>query len=214
MTQQAEDRKQESLRYQLNVLVHFAGFMPLILLLGAYNRGELGFNPIESVLRRTGQTAVVFLLLSLACSPIHHLLKAPLIGRLRKPLGLYAAWYAALHFLTFAGWDYGFNFNRIGNEIRGRPFILIGVAALLILFVLAVTSFRVWQRKLGKTWIRLHRLVYLAGLLVVAHYLLSVKGDLLTLQGNYTAPLIATGVVVLLLVMRLPFVQRLFIKKN
>lgn len=214
MTQQTEGRRQESQRYQLKVLVYFAGFLPLVLLLGAYNRGELGFNPVESILRRTGQIAVGFLLFSLACTPINRLFKAPLIGRLRKPLGLFAALYASLHFLTFALWDYGFDFALIWNEIQKRPFILVGAVALVILIILAITSFRFWQRKLGKGWVWLHRLVYLAGLLVATHYLLSVKGDLLSLQGNYTAPLIAAGVVILLLVIRLPFVQRLFIKKN
>jgi sulfoxide reductase heme-binding subunit YedZ len=209
MTQQTEGRRQESQRYQLKVLVYFAGFLPIILLLGAYNRGELGFNSVESILRRTGQIAVVFLFLSLACTPINRFFKAPLIGRLRKPLGLFAALYAGLHFLTFALWDYGFDFTLIWNEILKRPFILIGAAALLILIILAATSFRFWQQRLGKTWVWLHRLVYLAGILIVTHYLLSVKGDLLSLQGNYTAPLIAGGVLLLLLAVRLPFIQRL-----
>lgn len=208
MTQQNEDRKQESQRYQLKVLVHFAGVLPLLLLLGDYNRGELGFNPVESILHRTGQTAVVFLLLSLACTPIKRIFKAPLIGRLRKPLGLYAALYAGLHFATFAIWDYGLDFNLIWMEIREKPFIIIGAVALLILIVLAATSFRFWQRKLGKGWVWLHRLVYLAGVLAIVHYLLAVKGDLLSLQGDYTAPLIAGGALVVLLVLRLPFFSR------
>ena len=214
MTQKVEERRQESQHYQVSVLVYFAGFMPLILLFGAYNRGELGFNPVETILHRTGQIAVVFLLLSLAATPINWLFKTPLIRRLRKPLGLFAALYAGLHFLTFAFWDYGFDFTLIWTEIQKRPFILIGVIALLILLILAATSFRFWQRKLGKNWVWLHRLVYLAGLLVVAHYLLSVKGDLLSLQGDYTAPLIAGGVLVLLLVVRLPFVRSILGKKS
>ncbi|MBG0786078.1 MAG: sulfoxide reductase heme-binding subunit YedZ [Anaerolineaceae bacterium] len=214
MTQQTEGRSQESLRYQIKVLVYLIGFLPLVLLLGAYNRGELGFNPIETILHRTGQIAVVFLLLSLACTPINRLFKAPLIGRLRKPLGLFAAFYAGLHFLTFAVWDYGFDLTLIWEEIKKRPFILIGAFALLILIILAVTSLRFLQRKMGKSWVWLHRLVYLAGMLVVAHYLLLIKGDLLSLQGNYTAPLIAGGVLILLLVMRLPYIRRILGKKS
>jgi sulfoxide reductase heme-binding subunit YedZ len=214
MTQQSEGRRQESQRYQAKVLVYFAGFLPLILLLGAYNRGELGFNPVESILHRTGRIAVVFLLLSLASTPINRLFKTPLIGRLRKPLGLFAALYAGLHFLTFALWDYGFDFALIWEEIRQRPFILIGAVALVILVILAATSFRFWQRKMGKAWVWLHRLVYLAGLLVIAHYLLAVKGDLFSLQGNYTAPLIAGGVLLLLLAIRLPIIRRLLLKKH
>lgn len=123
MTQQTEGHRQESQRYQLDVLVNFAGLLPLVLLLGAYNRGELGFNPVESILRRTGQIAVGFLLLSLASTPTNRIFKTPLIGRLRKPLGLFAALYAGLHFLTFALWDYGFDFVLIWEEIKKRPFI-------------------------------------------------------------------------------------------
>jgi sulfoxide reductase heme-binding subunit YedZ len=67
---------------------------------------------------------------------------------------------------------------------------------------------------MGKSWVWLHRLVYLAGLLVVVHYLLSIKGDLLSLQGNYTAPLIAGGVLILLLVIRLPYIRRILGKKS
>ena len=84
----------------------------------------------------------------------------------------------------------------------------IGAAALLILIILAATSFRAVQWKMGKGWVRLHRLTYLAGLLVVAHYLLAVKGDLLTLQGDYTTPLAAAGVLIVALVLRLPFINK------
>lgn len=214
MTKHKMDRNSESQRYQLKVLANFAGILPLILLLGAYNRGELGFNPVESVLRRTGQIAVVFLLLSLACTPLKWIFKAPLIGSLRKPLGLYAALYAGLHFLTFAVWDYGLDLTLIGSEISRRPFILIGAGALLILLILAVTSFHFLRRKMGKTWIWVHRFFYLAGLLVIVHYLLSVKGDLFSLQGDYTLPLIAGGVLIVLLIIRLPFVRRAVQRKR
>jgi sulfoxide reductase heme-binding subunit YedZ len=208
MTNQNEERRQESLQHQLNVLVHFAGILPLILLLGTYTRGELGFNPIEMVIQRTGRTAAAFLLLSLSCTPINSLFKLPVVGRLRKPLGLYAALYAALHFAAFSIWDYGLNFNLIWMEIREKPFIIIGASALIILIVLAATSFRFWQRKLGKWWTWLHRLAYVAGVLLVVHYLLATKGDLFSLQGDYAAPLIAGGVLIILLILRLPFVAR------
>lgn len=206
MTNQNEERRQESLQHQLNVLVHFAGILPLILLLGTYTRGELGFNPIEMVIQRTGRTAVAFLLLSLSCTPINSLFKLPVVGRLRKPLGLYAALYAALHFAAFSIWDYGLNFNLIWMEIREKPFIIIGASALVILVVLAATSFR-WQRDWGKKWVGLHRLTYLAALLAVSHYLLAVKGNLLTLEGDYTLPLVLGGILIVLLALRLPVVM-------
>jgi sulfoxide reductase heme-binding subunit YedZ len=208
MNNPIEDRKQESQRYQLKVLAHFIGVMPLVLLIGDYVRGELGFNPIETAIQRTGRTAVVFLILSLASTPVRRLFGLRIVGFLRKPFGLYAALYAVIHFIAFAVWDYGLDFGLIWAEIRSKPFIIVGLAALLILVVLAATSFRRWQRDWGRKWVRLHRFTYLAAALAVVHYLLAVKGNLLTLEGNYTLPLILAGVLIVLLILRLPFVMR------
>ncbi|MCB2213866.1 sulfoxide reductase heme-binding subunit YedZ [bacterium] len=208
MNNPIESRKHESQRYQLKVLAHFIGVMPLILLIGDYVRGELGFNPIEAVTQRTGRTAVIFLILSLAGTPIRRLFGLRIVGFLRKPFGLYAAFYAVLHFAAFAVWDFGLNFGLIWAEITSKPFIIVGVVALLILVVLAATSFRRWQRNWGKKWVRLHKFTYLAGGLAVAHYLLAVKGNLLTLEGNYTLPLILTVILIILMILRIPFVMR------
>lgn len=209
MNQQGEDRRQESQRYQLKVLANLTGVLPLILLVGSYVRGELGFNPVEAALQKTGIIAVVLLVLSLAITPLRKLLRLPWLRHLRKPFGLYAALYAVLHFLVFAWWDYGLNFGLIWAEISAKPFIIVGLAALLILVVLAVTSFRTLQRKMGKRWVWLHRLTYLAGILVITHFLLAVKGNLWTLQGNYALPLILGGILLVLLALRLPFLSKL-----
>jgi sulfoxide reductase heme-binding subunit YedZ len=168
----------------------------------------LGFNPVETALQRTGQIAVVFLLISLACSPIQRLFRWSVMRRLRKNFGLYAAFYAFAHFATFAIWDYGLDFPLIWSEIIEKPFILLGLAALIILLVLAATSFRYWQRKLGKGWRTLHRLVYLAAILVLVHYFLAVKGDIFSLQGDYGAPMAAALFLTLLFLLRLPIVYR------
>jgi sulfoxide reductase heme-binding subunit YedZ len=85
---------------------------------------------------------------------------------------------------------------------------LLGLAALIILLVLAATSFRYWQRKLGKGWRTLHRLVYLAAILVLVHYFLAVKGDIFSLQGDYGAPLVAAIILILLFLLRFPFIYR------
>ena len=183
--------------------------LPLSILTWLALTGWLGFNPIETALRWTGRLAVVLLLLSLTCTPLNKIFKLPRIGRLRKPLGLYAALYAALHFAAFAVWDYSLQLDTIWSEIFNKPFILLGLAALVILSLLAATSFRYWLRKLGKKWFRLHRLVYAAAVLVILHYLLAVKGDLFSLQGNYLPPLIASGILLLLFILRIPPVNRL-----
>ena len=211
MYQQTDDRRQESQRFQMKVLANITGVLPLILLIGSYVRGELGFNPIEAALQDTGKIAVVFLVLTLAVTPIRKLFKFRLIRYVRKPLGLYAAFYAVLHFLIFAWWDYGLDLGLIWAEIATKPFIIIGLIALLILLALSVTSFRFFQRKMGKGWVRLHRLTYLAGILVIAHFLLAVKGHLLTLQGEYTLPLILGVILLALLAFRLPFINKLMI---
>ena len=210
MNQQIEDRKQESQRFQLKVLANITGVLPLVLLIGSYVRGELGFNPVETALQKTGQIAVVFLVVSLVITPLRRLFHIPIIRHLRKPFGLYAALYAALHFVIFTWWDYGLDFGLIWAEISAKPFIIIGLVALVILLVLSVTSLPSIRRKLGKSWVGLHRLTYLAGVLVILHYLLAVKGNLLTLQGNYALPLVLGTVVLVFLALRLEFIRKLF----
>jgi len=198
----------------LPVIVHFIGVLPLVILGWAYLTQSLGFNPVESVLRWTGRLGLIFLLLSLAGTPMRKIFKRPWMSRLRKPFGLYAAFFALLHFSTFAIWDYQLNLSQLWMEILSKPFIILGLAALIILGILAATSFRETQRKLGRKWVWIHRLVYVACVLVIAHYLLAVKGDLFSLQGAYTAPLIALGLMLLLFVVRVPavfkFLKRLF----
>lgn len=203
------DRSHRSILSQWGTIsAQLLGIVPLILLGWQLWQGRLGFNPIEAVLRWTGRLALGLLLLSLTVTPIRKIFKLPAISALRKPLGLYAALYAFLHFSVFAIWDYGLNMGQIYLEISRKPFILLGLIALLILLLLAATSFRFWQRKLGKRWVWLHRSVYAAALLVILHYLLAVKGDLFSLQGAYGPPLIAAGTLVLLMILRIPAIHR------
>ena len=188
--------------------VHIAGWLPLAVLIGAFFSGSLGFNPVENVLRWTGRAAVFFLLLSLVPTPAHRIFNLPWIFRLRKPLGLYAALYAGLHFAAFAIWDYRLDLSLIWAEILNKPFILLGLVALVILLLLAATSFRSSRRILGQAWTWLHRLVYAAGILAVLHYLLAIKGDLFSLQGAYAPPLITAGALILLLALRIPAIHQ------
>lgn len=188
----------------LRIAVHAGSLLPLVLLIWDYFQGNLGFNPVQTVQQRTGQIAVTILILSLASTPLKNVFNLPQVGRLRKPLGLYAALYAVVHFAAFAIWDYGLDLNLIWIEIYEKPFILIGLLALVILAILAATSFRISRRKMGKKWVWLHRLVYPAAVLVIIHYLLAVKGDLFSLQGEYTAPLIAGGILLVLFLLRIP----------
>jgi len=211
------DNKKNRDKNWLNLIVLIGGFIPLLLLGWSALQGNLGFNPVQTVMQRTGNLGMIFLILSLSCTPINKIFKLPAVGRLRKPLGLFAALYAFLHFAAFAIWDYQLNLGLIWNEIKTKPFILFGAIALVILLILAATSFKSLQRKMGKTWVWLHRLVYVAGVLVVVHYLLSIKGDLFNLQGDFALPIIALVIVSLLLMVRIPafyqFLRHWFVKE-
>lgn len=160
-------------------IIHLACWIQLILLTGGYFSGSLTANPIQALTLRSGQTAVILLMLSLACRPLADIFSLSALFPIRKTLGLYAFYFATLHFLVFAGLDFEFNTAWIWDELRFKPFIQIGLAALVFLLILAVTSINNIRKSLGKNWQPLHRLVYLAAILVLIHYLMAVKGDFL-----------------------------------
>jgi sulfoxide reductase heme-binding subunit YedZ len=163
-------------------------------------------NPIADITARTGQPAIILLMLSLACTPVNIVSGYARVLTLRKSLGLYAFMYASLHFLTFVGLDYGFNLEFIlGDALLEKRYIIVGLAALLILIPLAITSTRGWMKRLGRNWKRLHRLVYVAGGLAVFHFLWLVKATRLY------EPLIYAVILTILLVIRIPPVRRLVV---
>lgn len=193
---------------RLQIVTHLAAWVPLVVLVFDFVTDRLTANPIQAAQQRTGDTALVLLILSLACTPVNMLFRLPQILRLRRTLGLYGYMYAAIHLLLFAGLDYGFNFRLILLDVGEKRYIIVGTAAFLLLSALAFTSFNVWKVRLGKTWKRLHRMVYLIDLLVVLHFGWAVKGDFLRLQGDIIRPLLAGLVIIVLLVLRLPNVRR------
>jgi sulfoxide reductase heme-binding subunit YedZ len=162
----------------LLILAHAAGLAPLALLLWDYAQNQLSADPIREITLRTGWAALVMLLLSLACTPVHILFGYKPVMRLRRPLGLYAFLYAALHALTFVGLDYGFRFALIVREVLEKRFVQAGILSFFILLLLALTSTRGWMKRLGKNWRRLHRLVYLAAVAAVVHFVWIAKGDI------------------------------------
>ena len=187
-------------RYWLPLLVHVGALLPLALLIRDYSQDAFIIDPVKEITTRTARAALVLLLLSLACSPLNTLFGFRQALRVRRALGLYAFMYAGLHFLTFVGLDYAFEFSLIGPAIIDQRFVLVGFAAFLLLIALAITSTRGWQRRLGKSWKRLHRFVYLAAILVVVHFLWAVK--------DAREPLRYAAVLAVLLAMRLPWVRR------
>ena len=152
--------------------------IPLGSMVFNYAGNDLTANPIQAATLQTGHTAINLLVLSLACTPIRNIFGLTSFLKIRKTLGLFAFFYAVLHFLIFILLDFEFNLSWILDEIRFKPFIQIGLAALILLIPLSITSIPKIQRKLGKTWETLHKLVYFAALLVILHYLLATKGDI------------------------------------
>jgi sulfoxide reductase heme-binding subunit YedZ len=163
---------------RLQWLVHTASWIPLGVLVWDYFQGNLTVNPIQAITQRTGLIALTWLLFSLVCTPLNTLFAFRPALKLRRALGLYAFFYASLHFLTFFVLDYGANLTFIWLDLRDKPYILAGSLALIILIALAITSTRASMKTLGKRWKTLHSLVYPASMLVVIHYTWSVKADI------------------------------------
>ncbi|MEI8167101.1 MAG: ferric reductase-like transmembrane domain-containing protein [Chloroflexales bacterium] len=171
----AERRPAPTIRRLVALAVHLGSLLPLALLLFAGATGQLSVNPIQDLTLRTGKTALVLLLLSLACTPLNLLLGWKWALGLRKPLGLYSFLYICLHLLIFAGVDYGLDFGQIGQAITEKRYVLAGLASFLLLLPLALTSTKGAMRRLGRWWRRLHWLVYPAALLAVLHFLWLAK---------------------------------------
>ena len=192
----------------LQVIVHLGGWFPLAQLVFDYFTRRMSINPIQEIEQRTGLAAILFLVLSLACTPLNTLFGWREAVKRRKALGLYAFLYTSIHVAVFVGPDYGFVWGLIYDLIVNKIYLIVGTIAFLLLIPLALTSFKSSMKKLGMNWIRLHRLVYLIAPLVVLHYAWSKKGDLFHLRGDILKPLFYGGLVIFLLVLRLPFVRR------
>ena len=160
------------------LVVFINGLVPLALLAWDAYHHRLGANPLEFVTHTTGTLALVFLLISLAVTPLRRMLGLPWLIKLRRMLGLYAFFYASLHLITYFWFDKFFNLRAAAADIVKRPFIAVGMLAFFLLVPLAVTSTnRMVKRLGGKRWSLLHKSVYLAAALGVFHYYLLVKAD-------------------------------------
>ncbi len=158
--------------------IFLGGLVPLTSLVIQGSLGALGANPIAQVENQLGLTALIFLMAVLACTPAKRVLGWTWQIRVRRELGLFAFFYASLHFLTYLVVDQFFDFGAIVADIVKRPFITVGFTALVLLVPLAVTSTNGWVRRLGyRRWERIHKLVYVSGVLAVVHFIWRVKID-------------------------------------
>ncbi len=181
-------------------LVHPLSLIPLLWLISDGLLGRLSVNPIQDLTIRTGEAGLILLVVCLACTPLSVVTgwKWPL--GLRKPLGLYSFLYVSLHLLIFVALDYGLDLGLIAQAVLEKRYVLAGFAAFLLLLPLALTSTRGAQRRLGRNWKPLHRLIYPAAILATLHFLWLAK--------VWREPAIYVIIVLVLLALRLPFVRR------
>ena len=178
--------------------------VPLGFLIGRALTGNLGANPVEFIQHATGDWTLRFLVITLCITPLRKLLKLPDLIRFRRMLGLFAFFYACLHFLTYLGPDQSFDVAAMWKDVYKRPFITVGFAAFVLLIPLALTSTAGWIRRLGgRRWQMLHRLIYISAICGVIHYYWLVKSAVLR-------PLIYAAFVAVLLLWRVAdwFIRR------
>jgi sulfoxide reductase heme-binding subunit YedZ len=157
-------------RNWLSAVVHLGALVPLGLLAADLAFGAFVADPVREGTTRTGRVAILMLVLTLACRPLHSLTGyGPILGA-RRFLGLYTFFYVCLHFAIFAVWDYRLNLPQLVPAILNQRFVVPGVGALLTMVPLALTSCHRMQQRMGRGWRRLHRLFYLAAILDVMHF--------------------------------------------
>jgi len=189
----------ERYRYLYKPLVFVACLIPLAWFacqaLGQFGL-SLGADPVKKLEHSCGKTALNLLMLTLLVTPVSRLTGWKQAIRLRRMLGLFTFFYALLHFTVYVSLDLEFDFRTVAADIAKRPYITIGFLALMLLVPLAATSTDAMMRRLGRTWLKLHRFVYLIAILAVWHYYWQVKRDV-------REPLIYAGILAVLLGYRL-----------
>ena len=163
-------------------------------------RGVYFIDPISALLIRTGRTALAFIFLSLACTPLSFVLGFNRLVLARRPLGLYALFYAVGHAGVFIGWDYGLDLALLWQAIAYQPFVVVGAVGLVILIGLGVTSLAASRRSMGRWWRPVQRSVYLSAILIVLHVMWQAKDPW---EAGW-----AVVILVVLLGVRLPWIRR------
>lgn len=192
----------------LQIFVHAYGWTPLALLIFDFATDNLTANPIQDATQRMGRAAILFLILSLACTPLNTVFGWREVIKRRRALGLYSFLYATIHMILFVGVDLGLRLDLFIDETTKKNYILVGVTSFLLLLPLAATSFNAAMKTMGLAWRNLHRLVYGIAPLVVLHYAWAKKGDIFQLSGDIVRPLIYALIVTLLLTLRIPPIRK------
>jgi DMSO/TMAO reductase YedYZ heme-binding membrane subunit len=184
--------KENDIQYaKLLVLVN--GAVPLAILAWDAAHHQLGANPQNFAILTTGMMTLIFLMLTMAVTPLRKVTGWNWLANLRRMLGLYAFFYGCAHFLLFFGLDRGFSVSSTLSEMAKRTYLIVGSIALIVMIPLAVTSTNAMIKRLGgKRWRALHRLAYVAAICGVIHYYMQVKADV-------RQPLVFAGVLAILL---------------
>jgi sulfoxide reductase heme-binding subunit YedZ len=162
----------------IKLALFLAALIPLARLGWKALHDGLGANPIEVITHSTGDWTLILVLTTLSITPLRRITHQYWLIGVRRMIGLFAFFYGTLHFLTYIWLDKFFDLHEMWKDIAKRPFITVGFSAFVLLIPLAVTSTAGWIRRLGgRNWQRLHRLIYLTGILGVVHYWWLVKAD-------------------------------------
>lgn len=180
----------------IRAAVFFACLIPFLRLAFDAVTDNLGANPIEAITRFTGVWTLIFLLITLGVTPLRKTTGWYWLIKLRRMLGLFAFFYACLHFATYIVLDQFFAAEEILKDIAKRPYVTVGFVSFLLLIPLAITSTSTMIRRLGKHWQKLHRIVYPIAIGGVVHFLWLVKADI-------RRPSVYAGVLAVLLGYRL-----------
>ena len=178
--------------------VFILGTVPFIIIVYKIFLNKLGPEPIKEITHHTGEWTLLFIIFTLAMSPLKQITNMNIWISIRRMLGLFVFFYASLHMLTYIGLDYRFDMNEISKDILTKRFIFVGFAAWLLLVPLALTSSKKMMNILKHYWKKIHRLIYLIALLGVTHFIWLVKKDI-------TEPLIYLLIILFLLAFRVRF---------
>jgi len=186
----------KKISFLIKPFVFILCLLPFVLLFWQALTNSLGTNPVEILSHETGLWALRFFLITLCITPFRKLFKINWLIKLRRMLGLFTFFYAGLHFISYVWLDQFFDWQEILIDIPKRPFITIGFVSFILLLALAITSTNTMQRRLKKKWKMLHRLVYIIPVLVIVHFIWSLKAD-------YTEPFIYALIFFTLMLARL-----------
>ena len=190
------------MRIKIKAVLFIICLVPFFYILLLTMTGRLGANPIEELTHFTGTWTLNLLLVTLSVTPLRQLTGINRIIQYRRMLGLFAFFYACLHFLCYFVLDQFFDLDAIMEDIFKRPYITVGFSAFVLLIPLAATSTKKMMAHLGKKWKQLHRLVYISATLAILHFLWLVKADI-------REPVIYGVILITLLLLRTFHVYRL-----